>query len=125
MILETLRSIPVPDVHHDLRRVLAIISRLGEDSGMTGTKMCVCVAQNNHHYHNNNAGSRLVLDGDKKRRRPLMDGFQSVVSISLPSFQARTRFVSNLRQPFRNAHDQVTLLLLVVGWGEVRDYSYL
>lgn len=32
VILETLRSIPVPDVHHDLRRVLAIISRLGEDS---------------------------------------------------------------------------------------------
>lgn len=87
VILETLRSIPVPDVHHDLRRVLAIISRLGEDSGMTvgtTTKMsvCVCVAQNNHHYHNNNAGSRLVLDGDKKRL-PLMDGFQSVVSISL------------------------------------------
>lgn len=33
MILETLRSIPVPDVNHDLSRVLAIISRLGEDSG--------------------------------------------------------------------------------------------
>lgn len=32
VILETLRSIPVPDVHHDLRRVLAIISRLGEDT---------------------------------------------------------------------------------------------
>lgn len=33
VILDTLRSIPVPDVHHDLSRVLAIISRLGEDSG--------------------------------------------------------------------------------------------
>jgi len=31
VILETLRSIPVPDIHHDLSRVLAIISRLGED----------------------------------------------------------------------------------------------
>ena len=35
-----------------------------------------------------------------------MDGFQSVVSISLPSFQerARTRFVSNLSNLFRNTH---------------------
>ena len=34
VILETLRSIPVPDTHHDLSRVLAIISRLGEDPGI-------------------------------------------------------------------------------------------
>ena len=33
VILETLRSIPVPDDQHDLSRVLAIISRLGEDPG--------------------------------------------------------------------------------------------
>ena len=33
VILETLRSIPVPDTSHDLSRVLAIISRLGEDPG--------------------------------------------------------------------------------------------
>jgi len=35
VILETLRSIPVPDAHHDLSRVLAIISRLGEDTGIS------------------------------------------------------------------------------------------
>ena len=37
-----------------------------------------------------------------------MDGFQSVVSIFLPSFQerARTRFVSNLSKLFRNTHTQ-------------------
>lgn len=35
VILETLRSIPVPDDDHELSRVLAIISRLGEDSGMS------------------------------------------------------------------------------------------
>ena len=102
VILETLRSIPVPDVHHDLRRVLAIISRLGEDSGMTGT---YCVDENNHHYHNNNARSHAPIgSGRRQERRPLMDGFQSVVSISLPSFQerARTRFVSNLCKLFRN-----------------------
>jgi hypothetical protein len=33
VILETLRSIPYPDTHHDLSRVLTIISRLGEDPG--------------------------------------------------------------------------------------------
>ena len=67
VILETLRSIPVPDVHHDLRRVLAIISRLGEDSGMTVRD------ENNHHYHNNNAG-HAIGSGKKDKRHPLMDG---------------------------------------------------
>lgn len=45
MILETLRSIPVPDVHHDLRRVLAIISRLGEDTGMKTTSQEKCILE--------------------------------------------------------------------------------
>lgn len=52
-----------------------------------------------------------------------MDGFQSVVSISLPSFQerARTRFVSNLSKLFRNTHTH-NQELVILGEG---DYSYL
>ena len=73
MILETLRSIPVPDVHHDLRRVLAIISRLGEDSGMktttkfvsatTTTKIIIIIITTMR------GPMRLVLDGDKRGAR--------------------------------------------------------
>ena len=70
VILETLRSIPVPDVHHDLRRVLAIISRLGEDSGMKRqnvslrqTKIIIIIITTMR------SPMRLVLDGDKRGAR--------------------------------------------------------
>lgn len=53
------------------------------------------------HYHNNNAGH--AIGSGRGQRRPLMDGFQSVVSISFSSswsslsWSERTRFVSNPR----------------------------
>ena len=73
VILETLRSIPVPDVHHDLRRVLAIISRLGEDSGMKTTTMKKFVSATTKIIiiiiTTMRGPMRLVLDGDKRGAR--------------------------------------------------------